>query len=59
MKLPLHGIATYWKDQLLDLHAKINTLGPPTFLRYAYWAATVYKIQGITLSHAVIDIGFY
>ena len=25
------GTAAYWKDQLLDLLAKINTLGPPTF----------------------------
>lgn len=25
------GTAAYWKDQLLDLLARINTLGPPTF----------------------------
>ena len=27
----IRGTASYWKDQLLDLLAKINTLGPPTF----------------------------
>ncbi len=27
----IRGTAAYWKDQLLDLLAKINTLGPPSF----------------------------
>ena len=27
----IRGTAAYWKDLLLDLLAKINTLGPPTF----------------------------
>ena len=27
----IRGTAAYWKDQLLDLLARINTLGPPTF----------------------------
>ena len=27
----IRGTAAYWKDQLFDLLAKINTLGPPTF----------------------------
>ena len=27
----IRGTAEYWKDQLLDLLAQINTLGPPTF----------------------------
>ena len=27
----IRGTAAFWKDQLLDLLAKINTLGPPTF----------------------------
>ena len=27
----IRGTAAYWKDQLLDLLAKMNTLGPPTF----------------------------
>ena len=27
----IRGTPAYWKDQLLDLLARINTLGPPTF----------------------------
>ena len=27
----IRGTPAYWKDQLLDLRARINTLGPPTF----------------------------
>jgi len=27
----IRGTAAYWKDQLLDLLAKIHSLGPPTF----------------------------
>ena len=30
-KKKIQGTAAYWKDQLLVLLAKINTLGPPTF----------------------------